>query len=196
MSTPVEPLGIATLIIAAMAGGLIVRQNGLWRRSVDLSIRPLLAEAVPTSHLHTDVIQFRPPGRESVMSPPATLYLKDDGTTISVPFRNIGAGVAVITSATTDPPDGTASVQVSRKFVPVGEAVRVNVSRLPGSNTGEGWAMKGFAVAIHYVDSAGRQAMTSRADIREYATHRPFVESISIFRKGKSKPFAVGRSQD
>jgi hypothetical protein len=130
------------------------------------------------------------------MVPVGALWFRDDGTRISLPFRNVGAGVAVITEAATDPPiDG--SIYVTRKFVPPGEHVRVNISR--GGNKGEPpvgqwWAMAPFAVLIHYTDAAGGQALISRAEFRQHATQGPWVEKISVFEKGKTSPFAVGRS--
>lgn len=44
------------------------------------------------------------------------------------------------------------------------------------------WASGGFTRSVDYTDSGGKQAMTSRAEIRQYATKSPFVEKISIFK--------------
>jgi hypothetical protein len=59
---------------------------------------------------------------------------------------------------------------------------------------GQWWAMKPFAVLIHYTDASGGQPLVSRADFEQYATQGPFVGTISIFKKGEQKPFVVGRS--
>jgi len=115
----------------AIAGTVFIgAQYALTRRALNLSIRPLLAEADPdTAQVGTETVEFGAPGRNVVDAPRASVYTNADGTKISVPFRNIGGGVAVITSATTKPP-ASGEVAVTRKFVAVGEHVRVNISRM------------------------------------------------------------------
>ncbi len=125
--------------------------------------------------------------------------MDEKGFRVSLSFRNIGAGVAVIIGATAEPAvEG--EIYVDRKFVPVGELVRVNVTRggsmTSGTKvaTGPWWAMSTFAVLIRYTDAAGAQAMVSRAEFKQYPTKGPYVETIRVFEKGKSEPFIVGRS--
>jgi hypothetical protein len=214
-----QPITIATLLLAAITAALVFVTLGLFlanttlvgitlwqvrlsRRALDLSIRPLLAEPGPLDETTgEELITFGTPGRMVVKAGRGSLYSDKDGMRVSLPFRNIGAGVAVITDATTDPPvEG--DIYVTRKFVPVGEHVRVNVTRA-GSMTsrskvsvGDWWAMSPFSILIHYTDAAGAQALISRADFRQYATKGPYVEIISVFEKGKPEPFAVGRSHE
>lgn len=195
-----DQIALGALAIATVGTALIVMQYALTRRSLDLSVRPLLAEADPphTGPDDAETIQFGAPGRNAVKVPLASFYANTDGTQISVPFRNIGAGAAVITKCATTPAAG-GDVSATRKFVPTGEYVRVNVSRIPRIVQGkptqdQWWAMEGFIVSVDYTDSAGRQAMTSRAEIRQYATKGPFIEVISIFKKGRSRPLVVSRS--
>ncbi len=89
---------------------------------------------------------------------------------------------------------------MSRKFVPVNEIVRVNISILADISDMERfkdqwWAMDGFAVSVEYADSDGRQRLVSRAEIRQYATQGPFVQEIAVFKmKGKRKePLVTGK---
>jgi len=198
-----DSLTLATLALVVITLGLVIAtlwQVRLNRRSLDLSIRPLLAETDPVVEgPNVEDVQFGPPGRTSLRVRLGELALNEDGTNISLPFRNIGAGVAVITGATTDP-EVEGSVVVARKFVPVGEHVRVNVSvqrpesTLPVPQTGHWWAMKPFAILIQYTDAEGRQPLVSRAEFRQAATQGPWVAKISVFKKGKKRPFAVGES--
>jgi len=209
-----DPATLATLAIALVTTGLVLVTGGvvlatmglvaatfwqgrLTRTALDLSIRPLLADPRPDPDAPPDVVLFGAPGRQSLKVEVGMLWMRQDGTQISLPFRNVGAGVAVIMRATTEPLiDG--SVYVSRKFVPVGEHVRVNISRagppVSKAKVGFWWAMEPFAVLIHYTDSSGGQPLVSRADFKQYATQGPFVETISIFREGGEKPFVIGRS--
>ena len=196
---------VATFVVAVVTGGLILvtySQFRVSRRAFNLSIRPLLADPVPLSGdtLSQELIQFGAPGRDAVTIPTGSFYYNEEENRfkISVSFRNIGAGVAVIEDATTEPAISGDTV-VSRKFVPVGESVRVNVSILLGLDDSERfgtqwWAMDGFAVSITYSDADGDQWLTSRAQITQAATHAPWVATISVSKKGASKPFVVGRS--
>jgi len=80
----------------------------------------------------------------------------------------------------------------------VGEHVRVNISRagppVSKAKVGFWWAMEPFAVLIHYTDSSGGQPLISRADFKQFATQGPFVETISVYKRGQTTPFVIGRS--
>jgi hypothetical protein len=206
---------IATFVVAFVTLCLVAvtyQQGRLARRTLDLSVRPLLADAMTLREEgHPDevllvrppveTIQFGPPGRDSVQVLPGQFYYAaDEGKLqLSVAFRNVGAGVAVIKEATTDP-EVLGSVYVSRKFVPVTERVRVNVSiLLSGDSLAERfkthwWAMERFAVSIAYTDAHGRQPMVSRAEIKQAATQAPWVEEIAVFDRGQRRHAVVGRS--
>jgi len=200
-------IAVVTVFLVLVTGGVVLAtlglvaatfyQGHLTRTSLDLSIRPLLADPRPDLGAPPDVVLFGAPGRQSFNVAVGVLWMNGDGSQISLPFRNVGAGVAVITSATTEP-DVTGEVNVSRKFVPVGEHVRVNVSRMSAkgdaARVGPGWAYPGFALLIHYTDVSGGQPLISRAEFRQYATQGPFVETISIFKAHEPKPFVVSRS--
>jgi hypothetical protein len=180
----------ATLIVAAVTGGLVlatffqVFQN---RKALNQSIRPLLAD--PTRN-HDDGdserILFGAPGRDSPHVPRGRLYLhRTSGMLqLSIPFENVGAGVAVITGVRTKPPSG--EVYVSRGFVPVAASVRVNISILLGLLHTEifgpdgSWAYDGFLVLVEYTDAQGKQKRTTKAEIRQYATQSPFVQQIGV----------------
>ena len=180
----------ATLIVAVVTGGLVLvtlLQVALSRRALDQSIRPLLAD--PTRNLEaslTEHVLFGAPGRDSVAVQPGSFYLnRTEGMLqISVPFENVGAGVAIITGAQTTPASG--EVYISRGFVPVGSSVRINISILLGLKTTEqfemdgSWAYDGYSVIVDYTDASGKQKRSSRAEIRQYATQGPFVQSISV----------------
>src|SRR4051812_26837765 len=105
------------------------RQGVLARRSLDLSIRPLLADPSPADSSDVkDVVQFGAPGRNVAEIRAGALYYHtgDSGVfQLSVALRNVGGGLAVVQSTQTEPPV-MGSVEVTRKFVPVGEQVRVN----------------------------------------------------------------------
>lgn len=180
----------ATLIVAAVTGGLVVAtlfQVVQSRKALQQSIRPLLAD--PTRNDDdsvTERIRFGAPGRDSPDVPRGRLSLhRTPGMLqLSIPFENVGAGVAVITGATTRPLSG--ETYVSRGFVPVGASVRVNVSILLGLPHTEifgvegSWAYDGFRVMVEYTDARGMQKRTTSAEIREYATQSPFVQNIAV----------------
>ncbi len=193
----------ATFLLALVTLGLVlatVRQLRISGRALQLSIRPLLGDPQPLDPADTETIQFGAPGRNSVEIAVGDFYCHaaNDIFQLSVAFRNIGAGVAAIQSATTDP-QIPGDVLVSRKFVPVGEHVRANISILTATETGtrfadQFWALDGFTVSINYSDTQGTQALTSRAHIKQTATHTPWIAEISIHKAGKSKALVIGRS--
>jgi hypothetical protein len=180
----------ATLVLASVTGGLVLVtlfQVVLSRRALDQSIRPLLADPTRSQgDSDTEQILFGAPGRDSVAVHRGKFYLHrtTGGLQLSVPFENVGAGVAAITGARTEPAAGEA--YISRGFVPVGGSVRINVSILLGLPTTKKfedagpWAYEGFSVIIDYTDARGKQKRSSRAEIRQYATQGPFVQSISV----------------
>jgi hypothetical protein len=180
----------ATLIVAAVTGGLVfvtLYQVVLSRRALDQSIRPLLADPTRSEDsTDTEKILFGAPGRDSVDVVKGRFYIQRSTgkLQISIPFENVGAGVAVITGVRTEPSAG--DIKNSRGFVPVGGIMRVNISILLGlentkifENAGT-WAYDGFFVIVEYTDARGRQKRTTRAEIRQYATQGPFVQNVSV----------------
>jgi hypothetical protein len=204
-STWSDPVAVATVLLVLVTLGLVIatfRQVRFGRRSLNLSIRPLLADPlpVPVDAKYTEVLQFGPPGRDSFAVRPGELHVQNDrsSTQISLALRNIGGGVAVIREVTTDP-SVAGSVYYSPKFVPVGETIRINISVLHGVDESqifeaEQWAYDGFTVAVTYTDGEGDQELTSKAIFKQYATQGPFVESIEVYKHGKSTPFLTGSS--
>lgn len=195
---------LATLIVALATVALATvtyRQVRLTRTSLDLSIRPFLADPRPASTgSASERLLFGAPGRISVDVPSGTLSFQGAGSGafhLSVPFENIGAGVAAVVAAETAP-SLPGDIYVSRKFVPVGEIVRVNISvltDLPGAERfkDQWWAMDGLDITLRYTDANGQQELASRASIAQYATQSPFIQEIAVFSAGKAEPIATGR---
>jgi hypothetical protein len=201
----------ATLVVAVGTVGLafvtllLVRAT---RSSLDLSIRPFLADPRPTSKSdEKEQLLFGAPGRISAEVARGALYWlggydENTGedtavTNLSVAFENIGAGVAAIVDAEIDPPV-SGDVYTSRRFVPVVGIVRVNASiqALPESKyKGHFWVRmpEGVSVAIRYTDANGRQPLVSKATIKQYATKGPLVEQVAVYCEGESEPIVVGR---
>ncbi|MHB1640554.1 MAG: hypothetical protein ACYCUD_12080 [Candidatus Dormibacteria bacterium] len=184
-----QRLAVATESSAALA-----------RRAQDLTIRPLLADPRPAlPGTPDDLVQFGAPGRPVLPVGACTFDFSRQGQVflLTVPFENVGAGVAVIQGCGLHP-RGTGDLSVSRKLVPVGTTVRVSASLLIGDETdrfaSDSWAMDGVLVSITYTDADGGQPLISRAEIRQYATQAPFVERIAIFHQGEAIPFAEGRA--
>lgn len=180
----------ATLIVAAVTGGLVLvtlSQVLLSRRALDQSIRPLLADPTRSQDdSDTEKILFGAPGRDSpdVVRGRFYLHRTSEMLQLSIPFENVGAGVAVITGAHTEP--GSGECKISRGFVPVGATVRINISILLGMEKTKifeskgSWAYDGFKVIIEYTDARGKQSRTTTAEIRQYATQGPFVQHVSV----------------
>ena len=173
--------------------------------AIALSVRPFLADPSPRGFTSIDEeLLFGAPGRISVRVQRGTFWSddSDDGGIdhFSLAFENVGTGVAAIVDARTDP-SFPGDVYVSRKFVPVGSLVRVNVSvlkHLSGTGTERfsthWWAMDGISVIIEYTDTNGGDATSSRAEIRQYATQAPFVQEIIVSRLSDGMPLAIGKS--
>jgi len=200
-----DPATVATLILAALTLGLVgvtFLQVRLSRRSLDLSIRPLLVNPGPDrADEGTDRILFGAPGRISVDVPRGAFFHQGGGAGnfyLSTAFENIGAGAAAIIKARTEP-NLPGQVYASRTFVPVGSMVRVNVSVLigqPGTERfkDQWWAIDGLTIAVDYSDADGGQVLTSRAIIRQYATMGPHIEELTVSSGGnRGKVIAVGR---
>lgn len=189
-------VALGTLALAAVTYQLAATG----KKTLETSIRPLLVDPRPASATdRKDMIQFGPPGRRNLEAPRGQLSYETNagGLVVSIAFENVGAGVAAIEKAETDP-SVLGTVFVSRKFVPVGEIVRVNVSILVGGDHGDRfakdtWAMEDFAITISYTDAEGGQPCRSRASFRQFATQGPFVEKIEIFQDGNSLPVATGQ---
>ena len=180
----------ATLIVAAVTGGLVLVtffQVVLSRRALDQSIRPLLADPTRSeSYSDTERILFGAPGRDSPDVVKGRFYLNRTSGSLQlpIPFENVGAGVAVITAARSEPASG--EVKISRGFVPVGGTVRINISILLGMERTKifekdgSWAYDGFFVIVDYTDARGGQNRSTKVEIRQYATQGPFVQNISV----------------
>ncbi|MDX6288131.1 MAG: hypothetical protein QOG53_3616 [Frankiales bacterium] len=199
-----EPLAVGTFVLA-LATLLLVLVTGiqlrLARRTANLAIRPLLGEVPePLEAADIESVSFGAPGRNREELRVGEFFLRrgedSDVFQVSVSFRNVGSGPAVILGAGTDPAV-TASCKVSRMYVPTGENVRVNVSALvtagaEGARHLADWRTEGganFTIFITYADVDGSQTMTTRAVVREYAVHTPFVERVEIWRPGAKEPY-------
>lgn len=188
-----DPVASATFVLAVVTFGLVVvtfQLVRLTRSSVDLSIRPLLADPSESADGEEEHLLFGPPMRISPLVPRGKLFYQASSPGsfhFSVALENLGAGVAAITGARTEP-KFSGSVWVSRKFVPVGSIVRVNVAvnrSLQGSEPLDEhwWAMNGICVVVEYSDSNGGQRMVTKATIMQAATQGPSVKEISIFHR-------------
>jgi hypothetical protein len=182
---------LALALITRGQGTAIREQAGLAREALTVSTRPLLADARP-EEAHESNIQFGAPMRPRINLPERQgFYFDPDHGGVAlctVPFRNIGAGVAVVTSAKSEP-DGSVDVIVSSKFVPSGAVVRVNLSAHAGTSAID--PLEGFSVIISYSGADGGQRLITQADVRWLATSGPDVRRIAIFRDGENEPFAV-----
>jgi hypothetical protein len=196
-----DPVAVSTLALVLVTLGLVVVtgvQLVLSRRDVELSVRPLLAEAPePAADGPPEAVTFGAPGRDTVLIRDGEFWFdrpeqgRSGNVQVSVAFRNVGNGLAVIVGAGTEP-EVTGSRKTSRMYVPVGETVRVNVSTLVednGDDTERWWHYANLAVFVRYTDADGKQPLTTKALVREYAVHEPHVERVEIWRDGDDKPF-------
>lgn len=195
---------VATLVVALGTVVLALvtsRQVKLSRSALDLSIRPFLGDPAPSSGSEEmEDLLFGAPGRISVQVPRGAFFYRGEGSgvfNLSVAFQNLGTGLAAVAGAEVDT-GIAADVYVSRRFVPAGSIVRVNVSvgtSFPGNERfdDQWWAMEGLAVTIRYSDANGRQRLISRATIEQAATRLPYVAQIDVFREGEARPLVTGR---
>jgi hypothetical protein len=191
---------VATFVVAGVTLALVLVtgvQVRLSRSAFQMTIRPLLAENPPRPEAPTEWVAFLAPPIGGVEIPEHEFYWSFDDdlkrTEVSVPFRNIGSGVAVVTSAAVQPVVEGAYITTSRKFVPPGEHVRVNVSAMANfpSDPLPLHPYGSFSVIIGYSDADGGQHLLSRADIHSDERHDPYVRQIAILRKGETEPFVI-----
>jgi hypothetical protein len=192
-------LAVATVILALKTRGM----ERVAQEALEVGARPLLVDPSPSqSSKATERLQFGAPGRISPDVPYGQLWYQLDErdhscSHFSVAFENVGGGVAAI-RAWRVTPSAPGDKYVSRKFVPVGALLRVNVSvlqHMPGSEQfSDGWwAMNGVSVEVDYTSTYGGEEFTSIAEIRQYATQGPFVQTITVKRKSDGAVLAEGR---
>ena len=184
----------ATLAVAATglaAIGFTGVQLHRGRKASALAIRPLLSDVPDDREKLREMVTFGAPGRNSYEVFTHVLFVNDDGRLqVSVPFRNTGAGVAVIVGARTIPETAKGSVQWTRSIVQVGGHVRVNVSTHGDDGSAVAWGKNWqLVVAISYTDADGGQQLESQAKIRRYQTTGVFLETISVCHYGEDHPF-------
>jgi hypothetical protein len=198
-------VAVGTISLAAMTLFLVLRIVGIVRvseRTRSVGVRPLLADPRPAgADTQDEQLLFGAPSQISPTVPWGKLWWKDnsDGSVyhFSVAFENIGSGPAAIVGWRTSL--NTGDVYVSRKFVPVGSLLRVNVSLLltgPDIDRfkSQWWAMKGINVIVEYTDTNGGEVLTSTATIRQLEAQEPAVQQITIARKSDGRVLATGRS--
>jgi hypothetical protein len=199
-------VAVGTLSLAGVTLALVLKTKGMVDVSANalrVGIRPLLADPKPAgTDTDTEELLFGAPGRISPTVSWGKLWWgsADDGSVphFSVAFENIGAGPAAIVGWRTEP-KVPGDVYVSRKFVPIGSLLRVNVSVLVAMPEGERfrdhwWAMEGIDVIVDYTDTNGGEVLTSTATIRQYATQGPTIEEITITRRSDGHVLATGKS--
>jgi hypothetical protein len=195
-----------TLGLAVVTTVLVLKTKGMVevsRRALEIGVRPLLADPRPAGpEAPEETLLFGAPGRISPSVRQGSIFwnsTKDGGVShFSVAFENVGEGVAAIAAWRTEP-ELPGDVYASRKFVPVGSLLRINVSvlrGLPGAEpfADQWWAMGGIDVVVDYSDTCGGELLTSIAAIRQYATQGPFVQEITVRRKSDGQLLAAGRS--
>ena len=181
-------------VTAAAALGLVGsrRESGrLARREYQLSVRPLLSEIPAEDHASLELVRFGPPRNNSVETRGSALYLAEDDALLqmSVPFRNVGSGPAVIRRVAVEP-RGMGSVIASRAIVAVGGLVRVNASLAivsPSHRTK--LAVESFTMIIEYSDAAGSQQLVSRAHINRVGEGGSYVGPVDVLQHGEEEPF-------
>ena len=113
-----DPVALATLVVAAATVVLAFvtdRLAGLTRSTLDLSIRPLLADPVLVDGTEEmEHLLFGPPGRVEHKVHRGELYVEYTEERFSVAFENLGAGVATVTGASLDPGSPGAARLASR----------------------------------------------------------------------------------
>ena len=200
-------VAVGTLSLAAATLFLVIRTSGIVdvsERALSVGLRPLLADPRPAafSDSQQEQLLFGAPGRISPTVPWGRLWWDHlpDGSVphFSVAFENGGSGPAAIVGWRTTPGFG-GDVYVSRKFVPVGSLLRVNVSvqtAIPDAERfkDQWWAMEGIDVTVDYTDTDGGEVLTSTATIWQYATQGPTVQQMVITRKSDGQVLATGKS--
>jgi|SRR5665213_3154513 len=193
---------VATIILAVATFGVVLVTYGqlrLARAAAQIATRPLLVDPTPQiAPVPQETILFGAPGR---ISPTVGLgelfYAQGPGTFhLSVAFENAGAGVAAIVGADTEP-HFDCDTYVSRRFVPPGSTVRVNIAILTTIAGNEQfddhwWAMDPLALVIKYTDANGGQPMTSKALFTQAATRAPYVSKVEVYRGRKQELLTTG----
>jgi hypothetical protein len=168
------------------------QQLKLTTEALDATVLPLLVDVPPTSDAERDSGAFGAPGRRPYDLSSHQVYIRfDTPHEFSAPLRNVGAGVAFIQQAWTEP-ELPGSLDISSRVVRTGERTRINIV-LPDhayldDDVRNTWSSS-FVIAVLYVDARGGQTMVTRAHIGTYATSGTLVRGITVTRAGEDRPF-------
>jgi hypothetical protein len=192
----------ATLTLADHAKAQLQRtdrQLELTTEALNATVLPLLVDVPPSENPGDDVVVFAAPGRRGYPIRGDTVYRRSDPPYYcSVPLRNVGAGVAVIQVAWTEP-ELPGAIEIPGLIVQPGERVRINITlpdhALLDDAVRSAWDGS-FFVAVMYVDARGGQMMITRAHVGTYATSGTKLRGISATRAGDEKPFLEAGRMD
>jgi hypothetical protein len=179
---------------AASADQLLLAQQAF-----EASVLPILAEEPGSIAVGPNPIRY-PHSDYGKQFGNAEVEVVDlaDGTHVSIPLRNVGPGIAVITSAGLSPP-GSVHAAFTRNIVPSGESVRF-LFTVPRANADARPILESIdsgtlSVTVGYHDATGRQDLIGRADLH-VGGRGWFIRQISVRRRADEEPFIMSGPSD
>lgn len=160
---------LGAVVVAVFAVGSAAAANRSARaaeRHVEGQLRPLLIDVPHGDYLQKEVEVVLPNGEAHLAAVRGELYIPHDGSYVSTPIRNVGAGVARIESVGVracghGPFEGDRPV-ISKENVPPGEETRVGINvsgdRKAHAHVREAVRLSsGLEVVVTYNDLSGEQ---------------------------------------
>lgn len=163
-------------VLAQRALDAALLQASVAQQTLDVEIQPIIIE-VPLDLSQEDLVHF-PDGPQGVririVVGGVYVHIDDEIAVCSVPFRNVGRGVAAVATAWLEEGGGSAGYaarDLTRPNLPTGETLRANFVFRRGEG---GFAhlshrvahRDGLVVGVRYADVAGRQVRDTRLEIR------------------------------
>ncbi len=173
---------------AASSGQLALAQEAF-----EASVIPILAEVPESSPEPAEEARYPGSGYRQTFLPAQVEVSDWNGSQhISIALRNVGNGIAVITSLGLTS-GGFAEGAFTRKIVPVGEIVRFAFAT-PFDHPDAGPVLTSLkagtiTIVVGYDDATGRQHLIEHADLHQNDLGLWRIRQLSVYRRGEPEPF-------
>jgi hypothetical protein len=176
----------------------------LTRSALEASIQPLLVDIPPRMHVSSERIRFDEAKAEFDVEDRSELVLREEPSHVlcSVPFRNVGAGVALVRGVGLRFGQGEIgwSGKVASTVISPDELTRLNFAvpkdRPEFSEYLSSLIQGHCVVEIAYTNSEGTHPLITRAVTFQDGLGRTRVRQIFLMRPGESEPFAASGPAD
>jgi hypothetical protein len=175
------------------------QQLQVTRDALNATVLPLLVDVPPTPDQIAEFVEFGSPVDTTFRMIASQVFKTEQPHHLfSIPLRNIGVGIAVLTRVWTEPAMPV-EIDFTNRTVEPTDRVRVNLTA-PESIDEDPAAMEhwngSFLLAVEYSDALGAQTLVTRALVGTHATSGTQVRGFSISRDGLDEPFISSGHHD